>query len=160
MKLRIPHNYLLSGCVLILAVICFLSVNQPIRFDREKTRREVAVKVHLVQIRKAEEVYKAHHGAYSGSFAILIREHLLADSLQYIPFAGKKKFDLSASTIISKSGKQIPVMQCGANYGDYLTGLDENRIANLVTSATESGSFPGLKFGDIAENTDNVGNWE
>lgn len=156
---KINHQYLLVACVLVLVVLCFLSVEQPLRFEKEQHRRELAVKRSLVMIRNAEERYLSRHGTYTGDFPALIRGGYLADSLQYIPYGNGRKFQLAASVSIGKSGRQIPLMECSAGYHDYLDGLDDNSIANLIEEANESGNFPGLKIGDISEPNGNAGNW-
>ena len=143
--IKISNNHILALIAAILAITCVMSVCSPIRFERQQAGREQAVKERLVKIRYAD---------------ILVREGYLADSLQYIPFAGKKKFDLTATTQISKSGRQIPLMECGAMYNDYLSGLAENSIANLIEEANNAGRYPGLKIGDITTPNDNAGNWE
>ena len=70
-----------------------------------------------------------------------------------------KKFSLAATTIVSKSGKQIPLMECGAAYEDFLDGLDENAIQELTEQANYAGEYPGLKIGDITTDNNNAGNW-
>lgn len=106
-----------------------------------------------------EERYKARHGGYSGDFQTLIKGKYLQESLQYIPYSDGKKFTLSATTIVSKSGKQIPLMECGASYEDFLNGLDENAVQELIDKAMISGAYPGLKIGDITTDNNNAGNW-
>lgn len=158
--MKIKNNHILLICVLALALICFLSVDKPIHFQHQQAIREYAVKERLLKIRTAEERYKKATGAYTGDFTLLVKRGLLADSLQYIPYSGGKRFSLTASTQIMKSGKQIPLMECDANYEDYLQGLDPNSIANLIQEANESGRFPGLRIGDINTPNNNAGNWE
>lgn len=160
MKPRINNNYILTAALLVLIVLCWLSVSQPMSFQREVARREKVVKQRLAAIRQAEEHYCQMHGAYTGDFATLVSTHCLADSLQYIPYAGKKKFQLAASTVTTKTGKQIPVMSCSATYHDYLSGMDSNGIATLIEDAADKGNYPGLQFGNIAEDSGNRGNWE
>lgn len=111
------------------------------------------------EIRTAEERYKARHGGYSGDFQTLIKGKYLQESLLYIPYSDGKKFTLSATTIVSKSGKQIPLMECGASYEDFLNGLDENAVQELIDNAMISGAYPGLKIGDITTDNNNAGNW-
>mgnify|MGYP007081609601 CR=1 FL=1 len=77
----------------------------------------------------------------------------------HIPYSDGKKFTLSATTIVSKSGKQIPLMECGASYEDFLNGLDENAVQELIDKAMISGAYPGLKIGDITTDNNNAGNW-
>ena len=110
-------------------------------------------------IRTAEEKYKQKHGVYTGDFATLAKEKLLADSLQYIPFSNGKKFSLVATTIVGKSGKQTPLMECGATYETYLEGLDGDAIRQATDMANYAGLYPGLKIGDITTDNDNAGNW-
>lgn len=159
MRGKINNNYILGICVIVLMVLCILSVNQPIRFQKEQAQREEVVKKRLMQIREAEERYKQRHGVYTGDFSALVKGKYLADSLQYIPFSGGKKFSLTATSIVSKSGKQIPLMECGATYETYLKGLDDNDIQLATDAANDAGLFPGLKIGDITTDNDNAGNW-
>lgn len=160
MRFNIRNNYLLAGCVSVLVVLCFLSVYGPLRFEKERAARELVVKQHLVKIRVAEEAYKTAHATYAGSFDTLVKEGLLADSLKYIPFSDNKPFALSVSSVIGKSGRHVPLMECSAGYEEYLHGLDVNSIAELIGKAIASGRFPGLKIGDVTTFNGNVGNWE
>lgn len=152
-------NYLLTGCVLLLVVLCFLSVNAPLRFDHERQVRETEVKTRLVAIRQAEERYCQRHGTYTGDFNALVKGGLLADSLRYIPNT-RKPFSLRASGIMGKTGRQIPVMECGARYDEYLQGLDADEVSDLTDEAMGAGRFPGLKIGDLETPNNNAGNWE
>jgi len=45
---------------------------EPIRFNREKDAREAAIKERLIDIRTAQETFKAVKGYYTGSFDTLI----------------------------------------------------------------------------------------
>ncbi len=154
------NNYILVACLAVLLTLVSFSIYSPIRFDRQQALRERAVKSRLLQIRLAEEKYKRHTGIYTANWQTLVKQGFLADSLQYIPFAGHKKFDLSADVKIGKSGRQLPVMECGANYSDYLNGLDADEISALIEEANNAGRYPGLKFGDIITPNNNAGNWE
>lgn len=157
---KIKINYILAACMLALLVVCFLSIYQPIRFDEQKAVREQAVKERLVKIRQAEESYRKAHGTYAGQFDTLVKEGFLADSLTRIPFSADERFELTATVEIMKSGRQVPLMECGAQYHQYLEGLDENTIANLMETADNEGRYPGLRIGDITQNNHNAGNWE
>ncbi len=160
MKVNLKNNYLLAACVLLLAIMCWLSVGTPVRFGREQTRREAAVKERLAAIRQAEERYRARHGAYTADFAALVADGQLADGQQYVPCSEGRRFTLAATTIIGKSGQQIPLMECGATYDDYLHGLDKHTVATLTEEAHEAGRYPGLKIGSLSEPNGNRGNWE
>ena len=157
---KISRNYILGVLAAALAVVCALSIYAPIRFDRLRAEREQAVKQRLVKIRYAEERYRKANGTYTDDFGELVKHGYLADSLQYIPFTEGKKFDIAVNTQIGKSGRQIPLMECGAGYEDYLEGLDGNSISNLIEEANNAGRYPGLKIGDLITPNDNAGNWE
>ncbi len=160
MNIQHKNTYGLLACVIVMAVLCVLSISSPMRFEHQQQKRERAVKERLMKIRTAEEKYRIRHGAYTADFATLVKSGLLADSLQYIPYSGGKRFTIDATTTIAKSGRQIPLMECSAAYTDYLQGLDKNSINNLTQAANESGRFPGLKIGDTTQPNDNAGNWE
>lgn len=159
MKERYKNGFL-ALLVVLLATTCALSVCSPIRFDDERAGRERAVKERLIKIRYAQEKYRRSHGVYAADFSLLTKSGLLADSLTYIPYSENKRFDLITTTLEGKSGRSVPLMECGAKYNDYLDGLDENSIANLIEDANNAGRYPGLKIGDITTPNDNAGNWE
>ena len=157
---RLKNNHILCLLAVALCVVCIMSVYTPVNFDENRTKREQTVKLHLVQIRNAEERYRTLHGVYADNFAELIKSGLLADSLSYIPYSGGRRFDLTTTTTTGKSGRSVPLMECGAKYNDYLDGLDANSIANLIEQANNAGRYPGLKIGDLMTPNDNAGNWE
>lgn len=152
--------YLLTACVLVLLALISLSIYSPIRFGKQQALRERAVKERLLKIRRAEEGYRKRHGVYTANWQSLVQGGFLADSLQFIPYSEGKRFELSADVKIGKSGRQMPVMECGANYADYLSDLDADQTAGLIEEANNSGRYPGLKIGDILTPNNNAGNWE
>ena len=159
MRRKISNNFILGACAIVLLLICLLSIYQPIHFQSEQAEREKAVKEALLVIRNAEENYKHTHGVYTGDLGTLVKEKFLKKEHQYIPFSNGKKFTLTATTIVGKSGKQIPLMECGATYDEYLDGLNEDAIREITENANNSGDFPGLKIGDITTDNNNAGNW-
>lgn len=160
MKMKVNNRLLLTACVLVLALLCVLSVSAPIRFDNERAKRETAVRQRLLQIRAAEERYRAAHGTYTASFDALVSARLLADSLRYVPYSDGETFALQVSSFTGHSGRQTPLMECGAEYTQYLNGLDNDATASLTEEALEAGRYPGLKIGDLTEPNNNAGNWE
>ena len=152
MKIKLHHNLLLAGCALVVLLLCFFSLEAPMRFAREQQRREQIIRARLLKIRQAELAYRRVHQVYAGTFQQLVQDGFLADSLQFIPFGNGAKFDLSATVQISKSGQQTPLVECGATYGTYLGDLDANAVANLTEKAYASGAYAGIKLGDIAQN--------
>jgi len=158
--IKINHNYILSLLVVALAAACVMSLYFPMRFEKLREEREQVVKGRLIKIRYAQERYRKANGIYASGFNQLVECGLLVDSLQYIPFAKGRRFDLTTTVMTGKSGRQIPLMECGAKYNDYLSGLEENSIANLIEKANNAGRYPGLKIGDINTPNNNAGNWE
>lgn len=153
-------NAILSVVVVALLVLCVMSVYAPIRFDRQRQQRETAVRQRLMLIRDAAERFRHDHDAYTGSLRTLVDSGYMADSAQFVPYSGGRRFRLAASTVTTRSGRTVPVMECSATYDEYLRGLDANSVRGLVSAADASGRFPGLKIGDLDTPNDNNGNWE
>ena len=153
-------NIVLTVCVAALTAVCAMSISTPVNFEKERTERETAVKMRLVTIRAAQERYRNATGSYAGSFAQLTEGGFLADSLQYVPFAGAQRFSLSATVLTTKSGRKVPLMECGAEYKTYLQGLDPGLTDGLTQQAEAEGRYPGLKIGDLTTPNDKDGNSE
>lgn len=153
-------NAILTLCVAALAVACIMSVTSPMRLERRVAEREQAVKARLVQIRAAAERYRAAHGSYAPELQSLVRSGYIPDSLQYVPFSGGRRFSYSADVITMRSGRELPVMECGATYADYLSGFDAEDIKGLIAAAEDDGRYPGLCFGGTESDAGNKGNWE
>lgn len=150
----------LTMCVAALLIACIMSISSPARFERRVAERERIVKTRLLHIRSAAERYRSYTNNYPHSLQTLVNNGYMADSLQYIPFTNHRRFSFIADHITTATGRKIPVMECGATYADYLNGLDRSAIRNLINTAENNGSYPGLRFGDITENIDNKANWE
>lgn len=66
-------NIILGLCALALLYLCYVSIMDPIRFQKEKEVREAAVKERLLQIKEAEEQYRLlHDGEFCDTFEVLI----------------------------------------------------------------------------------------
>ncbi len=86
-------NAVLTVCVVLLAVICWRSIQDDINFDKDVAYREAQVKARLMQIKDAEEAYKQQNveGAYcsdwdvltdfvkNGKLPVVIKEGVLSD---------------------------------------------------------------------------------
>ncbi len=66
-------NAVLAVCVVLLAVICWRSIQDDINFDEDVAYREAQVKARLMQIKDAEEAYKQQdpEGEYCGDWDVL-----------------------------------------------------------------------------------------
>lgn len=154
------NNYILAVCSAVLVFLCIKSIYTPIHFDNERGIREREVRARLIIIRRAQEAYRRATGSYCNSFQKLISRGLLTDSLRFIPYSEGNEFYLRTATITTASGRKVAVMECGATYDDYLTGLDPDAVTALEEKADMTGGFPGLRIGDIEKNNENAGNWE
>ena len=66
-------NGILVLCAAALLYLCYASIMAPIKFNDEKAMREAAVKARLIQIKNAEEQYRAQHqGEFCDTFSVLI----------------------------------------------------------------------------------------
>ncbi len=65
-------NILLTLGIILIAILLINSIKEPIRFQQQKAKRELAVIKKLMDIRKAEEVYNAIKGSFAPSWDSLI----------------------------------------------------------------------------------------
>ncbi|MDZ7739862.1 MAG: hypothetical protein U5K32_12505 [Bacteroidales bacterium] len=63
---------LLIAAIIVLGYLLLDSIMNPIRFNKERDKREEAIKERLINIRTAEVAFKSKHGRYTGSFDTLI----------------------------------------------------------------------------------------
>lgn len=160
MKKKSIHNYLLFACVIILCLITFMSISSPVRFNRERETREEAVKNRLLQIRQASEAFMKANGRYASKLEEMVNAGYLVDSLRMVPYGEGEVFSYSASILSSKSDHPVPVMECCAEYAQYLKGLNKEQVSELINNAIDMGEFPGLKIGDLEHDNHNAGNWD
>ena len=144
MKIKANNTLLLTVCVVALALLCFLSVESPMRFQRQRAKREAVVRQRIDKIKAAENKYLARHGNYAGSFDALVKEGFLADSLTYVPYSDNERFTLRATIAKDGDGQEKPQVVCSAAYSQYLDGLDKTSVSNLIDKANEEGRFPGI----------------
>ena len=66
-------NLILGICAVGLLFICWRSIKDTEDFDADVASRESVVKARLMEIRSAEEAYKAqHNGEYCADWSVLI----------------------------------------------------------------------------------------
>lgn len=68
MKKRTIFNALMFLLILFLGYVLFVQIREPIAFQGEKNRREKAVIAKLIDIRKAQELYRGVTGHFAKSF--------------------------------------------------------------------------------------------
>ena len=158
--MHIKTNHLLTFAILLLAIIAYLSISRPLRFEDQRKEREQGVKERLLTIRNAAEHFRTDSGHYANTFDQLVSAHYLADSLRFVPYSDGESFSLRAVIQTNALGDDEPLMECGAEYAQYLKGLAEDEVTSLTEQALERGAYPGLCIGSLTENNHNAGNWE
>lgn len=81
MKKRVIFNVLLFLLICVLGYILFTTVQEPIKFQTVKEKKEQAIVNKLLQIKHAQELYRDVTGKFAGSF------QQLADTLTHGSFA-------------------------------------------------------------------------
>lgn len=84
MKGRTIIQIVLGLVIIALAVMLYNSIQKPMRFDNEYTKRRDACAEKLKSIRTLEEAYKLTYGTYCGSFDTLINRLLTEDSMKVV----------------------------------------------------------------------------
>ncbi len=114
-------NAVLAVCVVLLAIICWRSIQDNIDFDQDVTYRETQVKARLMQIKDAEEAYKQQNpeGAYcadwnvltefvkNGKLPVVIKEGVLSDAQM------EKGLTEAKAAVIINSGDAAAIAEYG-----------------------------------------------
>ncbi|MCI6829337.1 MAG: hypothetical protein MR924_08790 [Prevotella sp.] len=154
-------NMLLGLVAFALLIAIVASILKPMSFNTTVTQREKVVIERMKIVRTAAARYRQDNDeVFCSSIDSLVIRGYLADSLKYIPFSDGKVFYYETAVIQTKSGDDVSVMECRAYYDDYLQDQPKGYIDDLKNEATNSGRFPGLKFGDLTMASNNTGNWE
>ncbi|MGM9733923.1 MAG: hypothetical protein ACI3YT_07385, partial [Prevotella sp.] len=154
-------NVLLGLVAFALLIAIVASILRPMSFNTTVTKREKVIVERMKIVRTAAARYRQDNdGVFCSSIDSLVIRGYLADSLKYIPFSNGKVFEYETAFIQTKAGDDVSVMECRAYYDDYLQDQSKGYIEDLKTEATNSGRFPGLKFGDLTMASNNTGNWE
>lgn len=84
MKGRTIIQILLGVVIIALAVVLYNSIQKPMRFDNEYTKRRDACAEKLKAIRTLEDAYKLTYSTYCGSFDTLINRLMTEDSMKVV----------------------------------------------------------------------------
>jgi len=94
-------NIVFTLIIIVLSYFLVESIMKPIRFNKEKDRRETAIKERLIDIRTAQEAFKSVKGFYTGSFDTLIT-FLKTDSLPLVYKLGSLTDEMIAAGITTE----------------------------------------------------------
>ena len=84
MKGRTIIQIVLGLVIVALAVVLYNSIQKPMRFDNENTKRRDACAEKLKSIRTLEDAYKLTYGTYCGNFDTLFSRLLNEDSMKVV----------------------------------------------------------------------------
>ena len=84
MKGRTIIQIVLGLVIVALAVVLYNSIQKPMRFDNEYTKRRDACADKLKAIRTLEDAYKVTYGTYCGSFDTLTNRLMNEDSMKVV----------------------------------------------------------------------------
>jgi hypothetical protein len=84
MKGRTIIQIVLAVAIVGLAYLVYNSIQKPMRFDNEYTKRRDACAEKLKSIRTLEEAYKVTYGSYCGNFDTLINRLMTEDSMRVV----------------------------------------------------------------------------
>ena len=84
MKVKTIIQIVLAVAIVGLAYLVYNSIQKPMRFDDEYTKRRNACAEKLKSIRTLEEAYKVTYGRYCGSFDTLITRLMTEDSMKVV----------------------------------------------------------------------------
>ena len=84
MKGRTIIQIVLGLVIVALAVVLYNSIQKPMRFDNEYTKRRDACAEKLKSIRTLEDAYKITYGVYTGSFDTLFSRLMNEDSMKVV----------------------------------------------------------------------------
>ncbi len=70
--MKLVINLLLMFLILGLGYLLYNSIKEPIKFETQKNRREAAVIDKLIQIRKAQDLYRQVTGSFAPNFDTLV----------------------------------------------------------------------------------------
>ena len=116
-------NVILGICVIGLLFICYRSIKDTENFDATVAARENVVKARLMQIRDAEEAYKAQHdGVYCADWNVLI-DFVKNGKLPFVKKQGvltedqmNKGLTESKAAAIVNSGDQAAIAAAGLQH--------------------------------------------
>ena len=84
MKVKTIIQIVLAVAIVGLAYLVYNSIQKPMRFDNEYTKRRDACAEKLKSIRTLEEAYKVTYGSYCGNFDTLINRLMTEDSMRVV----------------------------------------------------------------------------
>ena len=120
--MRIAIKILLGVAIIILGYLVVESIMEPIRFNKEKKKREDATIQNLKDIRTAEVAYKAKYAKYTGSFDTLIN-FVKFDSFPVVMAIGRISDSLYEKGVTEKEAIKMGIIIRDTSYVSVLDSI-------------------------------------
>lgn len=123
--MRIVIKILLGMAIIILGYLVIESIMEPIRFNKEKKKREDATIQNLKDIRTAQVAYKAKYAKYIGSFDTLI-SFVKFDSFPVVKAIGRISDSLWDEGVTEKEAIKMGIIIRDTSYVSVLDSIFSN----------------------------------
>jgi len=120
--MRIVIKILLGVAIIILGYLVVESIMEPIRFNKEKKKREDATIQNLKDIRTAQVAYKTKYAKYTGSFDTLIN-FVKFDSFPVVMAIGRISDSLWEKGVTEKEAIKMGVIIRDTSYVSVLDSI-------------------------------------
>ena len=120
--MRIVIKILLGVAIIILGYLVVESIMEPIRFNKEKKKREDATIQNLKDIRTAEVAYKTKYAKYTGSFDTLIN-FVKFDSFPVVMAIGRISDSLWEKGVTEKEAIKMGIIIRDTSYVSVLDSI-------------------------------------
>lgn len=120
--MRTAIRILLGLAIVILGYLLVESIMEPIRFNKEKKKRELATIQNLKDIRTAQVAYKAKYGKYTSSFDTLIT-FVKLDSFPVVKAIGRISDSLWEKGVTEKEAIKMGIIIRDTSYVSVLDSI-------------------------------------
>ena len=120
--MKIVVRILLGAAIIVLGYLVVESIMEPIRFNKEKKKRENATIQNLKDIRTAEVAYKTKYAKYTGSFDTLIN-FVKFDSFPVVMAIGRISDSLWDKGVTEKEAIKMGIIIRDTSYVSVLDSI-------------------------------------
>ena len=120
--MKIVVRILLGAAIIVLGYLVVESIMEPIRFNKEKKKREDATIQNLKDIRTAEVAYKTKYAKYTGSFDTLIN-FVKFDSFPVVMAIGRISDSLWDKGVTEKEAIKMGIIIRDTSYVSVLDSI-------------------------------------
>lgn len=125
--MKLILNIALALASLLLGYMLFNSIREPIAFNQELDKRRDAVVAKLIEVREAQQAYRAITGVYAANFDTL-KQVLQTGSFKVLKIVGEDEKNLQMETIMVPAADSIKKIKMNLN-GVEKIGLSLDSLA-------------------------------